>query len=223
MIICISAGHGEGENGAVANGLIEADLTLDIAERVQTKLSTFEADVRLVPRRVDLADRTRYANTLNADLYLSIHCNAGSGTGFESYIHPAAGERTQELQRIIHGTIMGYLEQQGVKDRGKKTANFQVLRETTMPAVLLECLFIDSDADAALLKSDAFLNGLANEIAYAMVVALGLKRKPVVPDCNTCEFKELLTKMMGKVADMKGDMEKIGGLMKQIAKILDKY
>ena len=115
---------------------------------------------------------------MKADYFCSIHINAGGGTGFESYVHPTVlGKPTDQLRAILHNQIMAYLKKKNIKDRGKKAANFAVLRSTAMPAVLLECLFIDTKADAEKLANESFLQGLANEIAYGLVRALGLVKK----------------------------------------------
>lgn len=74
-----------------------------------------------------------------------------------------------------------------VKDRGKKTANFSVLRDCKyngIPALLLECLFIDNKDDRKLLTNDKFINSLANEIAYGLVVALKIKQKDQLELCT---------------------------------------
>lgn len=185
-IICLSAGHGDADPGAIGNGLQESDLTGDIVGRVATKLSAYDATVVIVPRTDSLAARADYANNAGADLYLSIHCNAGGGTGFESYIWKfdyLDGTLADEYQAIIHGAVMGYLAPLGVADRGMKSANFDVLRLTDMPAVLLENLFVDNAWDAAKLADPAFRDGLANEIAWGIVRALSLQKKDPCTNC----------------------------------------
>jgi N-acetylmuramoyl-L-alanine amidase len=186
-IIVLDPGHG-GTNssgvydpGACGNGMREADLTLDIVTRTQSKLVPYDVDVRIGPRADSLAERAAFANNLKADFLCAIHINAGGGTGFESYIYDNAPGTSGQLQNIIHSEIMAYLVTLGVANRGKKSANFAVLRETNMPAVLLENLFIDNTQDANLLKDNDFMDGLANAIAWALVVALGLKLKQVAP------------------------------------------
>lgn len=191
MLIFLDPGHGGKEQGvfdpgAVSGDLRECDLTLDICQRIKAKLEPYNVDVRLGPQ-ASLFDRIKVANELKADYFLSVHINAGGGTGFESYTHPYAVPRTRALQDMIHSTVYtGFLAGQGVVDRGKKQANFYVLRETKMPAVLLECLFIDKEEDAEKLKDAAFLDGLANEIAYGLVVAFGLQRKNPEPIPDQC-------------------------------------
>ena len=177
--ICLSAGHNETDPGAVGHGLRESDLTGDIVSLIATKLAAYEATVLQAPRYDDLAARAAYANNAKADLYLSIHCNAGGGTGFESYVHPNAGERTKQIQASLHEACMACNRQYGVPDRGQKTAQFTVLAKTNMPTVLLELCFIDHPHDSTLLKSELYLNDIANEIAWGIVEFCGLKlREP---------------------------------------------
>src|SRR5690606_23788341 len=97
--IFIDPGHGGRDSGAVANGLMEKSITLYIALRMkyiledeytngQVKLSR-EKDVY-----VGLSERAQMANAWGADYFVSIHVNAGGGTGFESYVHSSRPSRT---------------------------------------------------------------------------------------------------------------------------------
>lgn len=186
MRIVIDPGHGGSDPGAVGNGLLEKRLTYDIANRIKKHLSRMKCEVLVIqPSEVnpnstsndELAIPVRKANELKADYFLSIHINAGGGEGFESHVYPASkGKQADNLRNVIHNQVMQYLAKYGVKDRGKRYSNFYVLRETNMPAVLLECGFIDSAKDASLLKNTEFLEGLGNEIAYGLIIALGLQR-----------------------------------------------
>lgn len=193
MLIIGSPGHGSTENGvfdpgAVGNGLRECDITLDLCKRIKDKLSAYDVDFLIGPQ-VSLGERVNVANLLQADFYLCIHINAGGGTGFESYIWThdyLDGTISDELQAVIHNAVMGFLSRLGIKDRGMKAANFQELRETDMPALLLENLFIDNPQDAARLKDDAFRDGLANELAWGLVQAFSLKKRSL-QDCNNCQ------------------------------------
>ena len=174
-------GHGGKEKGvfdpgAVANDLRECDLTIDICRRIKDRLDAYAVDCRIGPQG-SLFDRVKLANELQADFFLSVHVNAGGGTGFESYVHTNAPGKTRELQIVIHSASMSFLRKHNIFDRGRKQADFYVLRETKMPAVLLECLFIDRKDDAAKLQDEAFRDGLSNEIAWGLVNAFGLGKK----------------------------------------------
>ena len=179
--IMLDPGHGGHDPGAVANGLREKDLTLDICQRIRRILETEYTGVQVRLTRetdtyLDLSQRAKLANQWGADFFLSIHINAGGGTGWESYRYTAASSRTAAYQDTIHTEVMRTIGAI-VKDRGKKAANFAVLRETKMPALLTENLFIDNAKDAALLKDPAFLDKLARGHVLGLEKALGLKKK----------------------------------------------
>ena len=185
-LVCVDFGHkgkllGQ-DCGAVGNGLYESDLTEIIGEGIVKELSNYEVDIRIAPRGT-LNDRTNYANSIKADYFLSTHINASintsTATGFESFIHNNASQKSLDIQNILHAEIMKYMKQYNVFDRGKKRANFAVLRNSNMSACLIECLFISNVNDAKLLKDDKFLEGLAISVANGMVLGLGLKKKIV--------------------------------------------
>ncbi|NLI74747.1 MAG: N-acetylmuramoyl-L-alanine amidase [Euryarchaeota archaeon] len=213
-IICLSAGHGGNDPGACGNGLKEADLTGDIVERIKPRLKNYNCDVVVAPRYEDLGARTTFANQIKASLYLSIHCNGGGGTGFESFIHTNTGEKTKEIQATIHNAAMAYLKKHEIADRGLKTANFQVLRETSMPAVLLECLFVDHPEDAKLLASEVFRDGLANEIAYGVAQAMNLQTKKN-PE-NSCQGCQIVQELSVENSNLRSQVQSLKQTIKEI-------
>lgn len=177
--IFIDPGHGGSDPGAVGNGLQEKNLTLDIATRTREILLTQYENVSIQMSRtrdetVSLTSRTNAANRWGADFYLSIHINSGGGTGFESYRYPGVGRPTSTYHEIIHKSIM---EQISFRDRGIKQANFHVLRETNMPAILTENGFIDNLNDAGQLKKSSFIESVARGHANGLASALNLRKK----------------------------------------------
>src|SRR5690606_28504901 len=89
--------------------------------------------------------------------------------------------QTVALQNVLHGEILAAMRQFGnITDRGKKRANYAVLRETKMSAVLTENLFIDSN-DAKLLKNEAFLKAVGEAHARGVAKFLGLPKKAKPP------------------------------------------
>lgn len=185
--LALNPGHNMpgGDPGAVANGLKEAELNIAICNGIAKHLVAYDVLPTIICEN-DLDLICSKTNDLKADYFLSVHCNAGGGTGFESYTYYASVDQETNLVRDnLHTQIMGYLLKQGVADRGMKIADFAVLRETNMPAALLECLFVDSAQDAAKLKDAAFIDGLSNAIAWGLVVALGLVKKVAEPTTGT--------------------------------------
>jgi len=180
-LIVLDPGHGGNDPGAVNNGLQEKDLTLAIARKVAAKLAAYDVTVKFTRDNdsfVSLYNRADFANRLRADYFCSIHINSGGGTGFESYVHTAAGQTTKVIRSKLHKPIAAYYSQAGFRDRGMKNANFAVIRETQMPSVLLENLFIDNPTDAAQLKDAQFLDGLAAAIAEGLITGLSLTKRP---------------------------------------------
>lgn len=181
--ITVDGGHGGRDPGGCGNGLKEKDITLYLSRRVASKLKNDYQDANVLLTRtgdetVSLEQRKDKSDAWKADLLVSIHVNAGGGTGFESFVLPGAYASTRNKQAIIHDTIMAYLKGYGKRDRGRKTANFYILKYPKASAILIECLFVDYASDAALLKQTSFLNGLADVIAKGIAKAMKLKTKP---------------------------------------------
>lgn len=178
--IYIDAGHGGSDSGAQGNGLQEKNVTLAIAKKIQEYLGEYSnASVKMcrtTDTTLSLTQRTNEANAWDADYFLSIHINAGGGIGYEDYIHDALSDssHTASLRNIIHAEVV---KLNGMQNRGKKKANFHVLRESRMPAMLSENGFIDTNADAAKMKSATWINNVARGHVNGLANALGLKKK----------------------------------------------
>ncbi len=162
MKICIDAGHNYSNygTGAVGNGLKEQDINFYIADKLKALLVASRHSVKMTRSKLEenvgtsnadsLNKRASIANQFGADLFISIHCNAGGGTGTETLIY-AKGGKAEEYANKIQKAIVQKL---GTRDRGvKERPKLVVLRKTSMPAVLVETAFIDTKADAVLLKN----------------------------------------------------------------------
>jgi len=142
-IIVIDPGHGGNDPGAIAaNGSYEKSLTIDISNRLKTQLEEAGATVimcRLHDENPSLQDRCDSANLNNADLLLSIHINSffhPYATGTETYYYKPSDK---PLAFYIHQEMTKTL---GFRDNGLKRARLYVLRNTRMPAMLVEPGFI---------------------------------------------------------------------------------
>ncbi|MBW8350278.1 N-acetylmuramoyl-L-alanine amidase [Bacillus sp. IITD106] len=181
--IVIDAGHGGKDSGAIGNGFFEKNIALDIAKKVEYYLNTYYLghEVRLTRSDdtfLELKDRANIANRWGADVFVSIHLNSfdSKTSGYEDYRHSKKTDGVL-LQNIMHKHIAPIYSSNGIKDRGEKKADFAVLRETNMPAILTENGFIDNSGDMALIKQEWFRNLIAKAHADGIAEFLGLKRK----------------------------------------------
>jgi N-acetylmuramoyl-L-alanine amidase len=180
--IYLDPGHGGSDPGAVGNGLKEKDLTLDICKRIESGLKSYENVEVFMSRETDttvsLDTRTQKANLMNADVLLSVHINSAANVaakGFESFIYPGSGSPTSALQNVMHTEIIRAMGT-GIEDRGKKQANFHMLRESKMKAILTENLFIVNSGDAAKLADPAFRQKVADGHVNGLEKFLGLRK-----------------------------------------------
>lgn len=187
MLIAIDPGHGGKDPGAFGNGIFEKDITLQLALSAGKYLRThYNCDVVYTRNKdvfLSLSERANIANMVKADLFCSFHINSFNtlSKGFETYRYPGKSGKSLELQKCIHEEVMKVLKQHNIPDRGMKQQNFAVVRETDMPAVLTETLFISNPIEAALLKSEDFINKVAEAHAVGLAKAAGLTKKTPSP------------------------------------------
>ena len=173
--VVLDPGHGGRDPGAVANGLREKDLNLRLAHKIAPALSgaqvilTRESDIF-----VSLKDRVALAARAEADIFVSLHANAGGGHGFESYVYQGLGRNdpARKMRSIIHQRTMKTLSRWDIRDRGKKDSAFYVLRYNKSPALLIESLFIDNQKEAELWRDPLFAELLASAIAMGIMEAI---------------------------------------------------
>jgi N-acetylmuramoyl-L-alanine amidase len=183
--IYLDAGHGGADAGAVgANGLYEKNLVLKIQQYLISYLNSTYSDFTIKTTRttdtfLSLSQRASQANSWGADAFMSIHVNAGGGTGYEDYVYRSASNASKTFQSIVHGQVQPTLLSYNHPNRGRKSANYAVLRLTNMPAVLTEIAFIDNSTDAALLQNAAFLKSMGESYAKGIAVYLNLPRRAV--------------------------------------------
>ncbi len=171
-VVVIDPGHGGRDPGAVGiGGMQEADIVLDISQQVTNLLEAQGVQARLTRTQdveIDLAPRVNLANGINADLFVSIHANAISMSrpdvnGLETY-YLGSG---LELANTIHRSILQAIPE--MNDRRVRRANFYVLRNTRMPAVLVETGFVTGAEDARRLQDPAFRSRMAAAIARGIL------------------------------------------------------
>lgn len=130
---------------------------------------------------IALASRISSANKWGADFYLSVHHNAlgrvFSGGGIVAYAHPKSSQESVLWRDALYSELVKQTGLVGNRSTPKTTGNFQVLRETTMPAVLLELGFMDSRTDVPIILSDDYAQNCAKAIVEVLVKRGKLTKK----------------------------------------------
>jgi N-acetylmuramoyl-L-alanine amidase len=166
--------------------LYEKDVNLDVANRLNAWLTARQfptlmtrttdnagGDVPYTSVGADLKARTDAANARPAEIFVSIHQNSASSaaSGTETYVKLGAPEPTQLLAATVQRSLVACL---GLTDRGVRERSFYVVRNTTMPAVLVEGGFLSSTVDVALLAQPDFRQKMAEAIGGAVFQYAGL-------------------------------------------------
>ena len=190
--IYLDAGHGGVDSGAVGNGLLEKNVVLDLAKRIEAKLAQY-SNVQVLQTRtsdifLELSERADKANAWGADCFVSLHLNSATSNlakGFETYIwNGSVGSDTIAFQNLMHTEIFRQIGPNTV-DRGKKRANFAVLRESHMKAILGENLFVSNPTEASLLKTTTFLDKVAQGYVNGLEKFFGLVKETRPPTGET--------------------------------------
>jgi len=180
MKICIDAGHGGIDPGAVGTTpfrLDEKTIDLVIAGHLEEALEArghWVVMTRRHDRALALADRAAFANQRGADLFVSIHLNAASdpaAEGMEVFHFPGSVAGEQFADQVMAAMAAAFPEH---RNRGVKSASFVVLRDTHMPAILVECEFISNPRQLRFLANPATWEQLAQAIAT------GLEPQPAI-------------------------------------------
>lgn len=177
--ICVDAGHGGNDSGAVGSGRLEKDYTFDFALGVGANLQDYNGVEVIYTRTSDvdvsLEERANISNNNNCDYFLSIHINSGGGTGLESYYYYNSEKGKSFASDIQNSLVTNGL---ATSDRGVKSAGFYVLKYTVAIAALVELGFIDNASDMEFL--DNHKDSIIRQITIAVVDHLGIGNGGVV-------------------------------------------
>lgn len=169
--ICVDAGHGGTDPGAVNGQKAEKDATLIMAKKVTNRLRNAGFEVTMTrndDRTLTLQRRCDVSNQHGADAFISIHCNSATNKdahGIETWRYSKVGALTKALAANVQAAMIAAT---GARDRGVKENSFYVLKGTKAPAVLLEIGFISNDAEAEKIFSTEYQNTLAEAIVQGV-------------------------------------------------------
>lgn len=171
-IIILDPGHGGTDEGAKVNAFKEKKITL--LTTLLTKKHLEELGYRVLLTRghdtyVSLQRRVDIANKSRAVLFVSIHFNASlsqEAEGIEIFYYPTSdSQRVQSSRKLASYILYHVIDTTEAVSRGVKKGNFHVIRETSMPAVLVEGGFVTHQGERRKLKDRAYLDRLASGIA----------------------------------------------------------
>ena len=169
FFVVIDPGHGGPDPGAIGiGGIKESDVVLDVSKQVKKLLSEKGVNVKLTRNNevdLDLSPRVYIANKTDADIFVSIHANASRGkrrdiNGLETFYY--SGWKGRLLAKKIQRQILKVSP--GSPDRGVRQGRFYVIKNTRMPAVLVEIGFLTGRLDARRLEKSIH----RKRIAYAI-------------------------------------------------------
>lgn len=171
-LVIIDAGHGGEDFGAHSNTspkYHEKNLNLTISKMVKTFLDQqgFRTEMtRQDDTFISLDDRAKYANAQRAALFVSLHFNSApskEADGIEVFYYKSAQnqERTEKSRKLATAILEKTIEKTQAKSRGAKHGDFAVIRQTTMPAVLVEGGFLTNDKEMQRIKDPVYLKQLA--------------------------------------------------------------
>lgn len=191
--IALTAGHYLGTPGKRCMKKLDPNETREwwlndrIADKIEKLLQDYtgweliRTDDTTGKKDVSLKNRTDAANKFKADFYLSIHHNAGvgggSGGGIVAFVYTKASAESIEWQKALYKALIDATWLKGNRSNPTPKKNLHEVRETNMPAVLLELGFMDSKTDVPIILSEAHADRCAEAIVKVLVERGKLTKK----------------------------------------------
>ena len=200
--IGLDAGHGLKTSGKqTPDGIKEWTLNDKVRDKVVAILSEYDCEIIHTDYDEGNNDESlgsrlaRYRN-MGVAAFVSIHHNAFTGTwnnatGVEVFTDINATAKDKQLANAIYSRLPKYT---GLKGRGLKAENWYVINQNSIPAVLVEGGFMDSNIDHKVITSDAGQTAYAKAVAEGLIEFLGLKKKASV-SANTGSFKPYMVRV----------------------------
>jgi N-acetylmuramoyl-L-alanine amidase len=199
--IALTAGHYKYTSGKRCDPRFDPKQTPEwvlndrIADKVEKLLKSYDGyslircDDTTGEKGISNTARINAANNFKADIYLSIHHNAGikggKGGGIVAYVCPGVDSVTKAWQKELYDALIKHTGLKGNRSTPLATGNYQVLRETRCAAVLLELGFMDSASDCPIVLTDDYATKCAKAIVEVLVKKGNLVKKPENNTINT--------------------------------------
>lgn len=173
--VVVDAGHGGNDGGTYSGKIIEKDITLAVAKKMQKLLEEQEINVimtRETDEYMELEERTKISNENDTDLFVSVHCNYYEGgsevKGIECYY-----AEDDEISEEVAWTIMKCIDGiSGLRNRGAKEEDYFVTEFNDAPAVLVEMGFLSNPTECKNLGDSDYQQSLAKELVEGILKSL---------------------------------------------------
>lgn len=214
--LALNAGHGINTAGKRCLKSIDKNETREwvlnnrICSKIEQKLKKYDG-IEIIRTddttgKIDktIATRAKNANTFGADLYLSIHHNAGinggSGGGIMAYTYLNVDKTTDNWQKAFYDAAVAYTGLKGNRVTPLSKADFGECRMTSMPAILMECGFMDSTNDTPIILTEDFAEKISTAFTEVIVKKGGLKLKTTEQIVATDDSKiSIIIKILNKI------------------------
>ena len=183
MKVFLGVGHGGSDPGAVANGVKEKDLNLSIALACRELLEWYGVTVgmsRTKDENDPIGDEVKECNAFAPDLAVDIHNNAGGGDGGEVFYHHGGGKGKTLAENILAEIAKVGQNSRGIKTRKNSNGKdyYAFIRNTSCPAVIVECAFVDNPTDLQILSTEEKRKEMGVAIAKGILKTLGVEIQP---------------------------------------------
>lgn len=175
-----------------------------ICDKIEKKLKAYEGyellrtDDTSGEKAISVEDRAAAANKFGAEVYISVHHNAGidggKGGGIVAYTYTKIDKETEAWQKELYNSLIKHTGLKGNRAQPLAKADLAECRLTAMPAILLECGFLDSATDSKIILTEEYAEKCAEAIVEVLVKRGELKKKPTTVT-KTLTAEELLSEL----------------------------
>lgn len=183
-----------------------------ICDKVEAKLKAYEGysllrtDDTTGKKAISVEERTAAANKFGADIYISVHHNAGinggKGGGIMAYTYLKVDQTTKDWQKELYNALIKQTGLKGDRVTPLSSADLGECRLTAMPAIILECGFLDSATDVPVILTEQFAENCATAIVEVLVKRGKLTKKPATVT-KTLTPEELLAELKAQGYEIK--------------------
>lgn len=214
--VFIGVGHGGTDSGAVANGIKEKDANLVIGTECYNVLHRHNVTVQM-SRKTDeseqLNDKIAECNAFKPDLALDIHNNAGGGDGAEVFHHYGGGKGKTLAENILAEMVKIGQNSRGAKTKKNSSGRdyYAFIRDTSAPAVIVECAFLDNKTDVQIIDTVAEQKAMGVAIAKGILKTLGISYIAQVD--NSAKYEAEIKSLKAKITALEDKIAKVKAII----------